>query len=484
MGQAEATAPVNADLQKLVYEEIQKAAAPVATALNMPNMIPIDEGSLGDLPWFWQNGTNFNNKTYSWLNKVFAYNPDGYVTTNGEDFTTDFFNVLLSTAYVLNAADAGALNAANLANAAVVNTVISDWTTTQGAIPPTNNTQALQLNYIMTQVLTWGDAGLTLGQLRNSTNPMSLLPNIPLGADQLVSDLMTYLANTSSVANIQAAVLSFNNQLAQTRKNISPAPATVSNGWMQTSDDKGNLLIVPQVDIQESTGNIQNNLLPKQGTGKTFSASFSAAQGSSNTVDLSVQGGGSAFGDIGFFIGIFGSASAKLNIFSADSSQKSVDVELTFNGATTVTPQPDAYDITSGKGWFNPAPIKDAVNYDPNVSGYKFTPAPAYKFGTKGDFGYLSRLMISQQPVMTLKYNTSNYEAYQKTFEQHTSWGISFLGIPLGGGSESYYSSQTSYDASSQTVTVTMTPVGITTPITPTDQLAYVVGGEVNWLGA
>ena len=484
MAQAELAAS-NADLQKLVYDQIQIAAQPVATALNMPNMVPIDEGSLGDFPWYWQNGTNFNNKTYSWLNNVFSYNQDGYINTSNSAFTTAYFNVLMDTAYVLDAADAGALNTANLANAAVINTVVTDWTTTQGAIPPTYNTQIAQLNYIMTQVLTWGNQGLTLGQLRNSTNPMSLLPNIPLGANQLVSDLMTYLANTSSVANIQAAVLSFNNQLAQTRLNISPAPATVGTGWMQTSDDNGNLLIVPQVTVQESTGNIQNNLLPSSGTGKSFTASFSASQGSSNTVDVSVSGGGGgAIGDIFFFIGIYGSASASLNIFSADSSQQSADVSFTFNGVTTVTPTPAPYDITSGKGWFNPEPIADAVNYNPNKSGYKFTPAPPYTFGTDGDFGYLSRLMISQQPIMTLTYNTSNYAAYQKTFQQQSSWGISFLGIPLGGGSQSYYSSTTSYDSSSQTVTVTMTPVGNTTPVTPTDQLAYVVGGEVDWLGA
>ncbi len=213
--------------QQLFYEAIQTAAKPAAAALGMPNMLPINEGSLGDFPWFWQNGTNFNNKTYSWLNKVFAYNTDGYVRTNGAAFTSEYFNVLLDTAYVLSAADEISLNAANLANAVIANTMITDWATTQGA----------HLNYIMNNVLGWGNPGLTLGQLRSSTNPMSLLPNIPLGANQLVSDLMTYLANTSSVANIQAAVLSYNNQLAQTRLNISPAPAAAGSGWMQTSDD-------------------------------------------------------------------------------------------------------------------------------------------------------------------------------------------------------------------------------------------------------
>ncbi len=483
MAEAQIMATTNESLQQLVYKEIQEGAAPIATALNMPNMIAIDEGSLGDFPWYWQNGTNFNAKTYGWLNNLFAYNTDGYLQTNGEAFTTAYFNVLLATAYVLDSTDASALNAANLANATVINTVITDWTTTQGAIPSTASTQAAQLNYIMTQVLTWGNPGLTLGQFRNSTNPMSLLPNIPLGANQIVSDLMTYLANTSSVANIQAAVLSANNQLAQTRTNIAPSPATLSEGWMQTSDDKGNLLIEPEIDVQESTGNIQNNLLPTSG-GKSFSASFAAAQGSSNTVDISASVGGSAIGDIDFFITLSGEASSSLNIFSADSSQTSVEVELTFNGVTTFTPKAYPYSISTGKGWWNPEPVQNAVAYNPNVSGYKFDPKPPYNFATNGDFGFLSRLLISQQPVLTLKYNTSNYSAYQKTFQEQSSWGISFLGIPLAGGSQSYYSSQTSYDASSQTVTVTMSPVGATSPVTPTDQLAYVVGGEVIWMGA
>jgi hypothetical protein len=300
---------------------------------------------------------------------------------------------------------------------------------------------------------------------------------------------MTYLGNTSSIANIQAAVVSANNQLAQTKLALSPAPAALPvEGWMQTSDDKGNMLIVPEIDIDESTANIQNNLLPSGGTGKSFSASFTASQGSSNTVDVTASTGGGAVGDLDFFFTLSGSASASLNIFSADSSQKSVEVGLQFNGVTTVTPKPYPYSITSGKGWWNPDPVQNAAQNESgssaNESGYYFTPKPPYNFGTNGDFGFLSRLLISQQPVLTLKYNTSNYSAYQKTFQEQSHWGISFLGIPLGGGSQSYYECDTSYDSSSQTVTVTMTPVGNTTPVTPTDQLAYVVGGEVNWIGA
>ena len=43
---------------------------------------------------------------------------------------------MMDTRYALSTTDARKLNAANTASAAVVNTIVSDWTTTQGAFPP------------------------------------------------------------------------------------------------------------------------------------------------------------------------------------------------------------------------------------------------------------------------------------------------------------------------------------------------------------
>ncbi len=475
-----------ADLQSVVYSEIQAAAAPVATALNMPNMIPVDEASLGDFPWYWQIGTNFNAATFAWLNSVFAFDDDGYVGTNGQALTTSLFNVLAATSYVLDSADSAKLNAAVLANAAVVNTIITDWTTTQGAIPPSNTTQAQQINYITSQVLLWGNPGLTLSQLRNSANPMALLTNVPVGGSQVVNDLMTYLANTSSVANIQAAVVGFNNELAQVRNNLVPQPPLTSAGpgYMTTVAANGATAIQVEIDIDESTAVIQNNLLPAAGTGKSFAATFNVVQQASNTVKVTAEGGAAGFGEIFDFIGLFGEANAKLNIFSADGSQTTCEVTLTFNGVTTVTPRFAAYNVSNGTGWWFPDPIEQAANGDPSQSGYQFNPQPGYDFNVNGDFGAIARLMISQQPVISLKFATSNYAAYQKTFEEDSYWGVSILGIPIAGGEQSYYQCNTSYDAQSSTVTVTMNPVGNTTPVTPASQLATVVGAQITWPGA
>jgi hypothetical protein len=85
--------------------------------------------------------------------------------------------------------------------------------------------------------------------------------------------------------------------------------------------------------------------------------------------------------------------------------------------------------------------------------------------------------------VISLSFNTSNYAAYQRAFEKNSYWSVSFLGIPIAGGSQSYHQATISYDSKSNTVT-TMTPVGSTTPVAPTGQLANVVPTLIVWPSA
>src|SRR3954453_7625046 len=197
--------PITAQgLKPAVLAAVANGAQPVAKALNISNLVALDEGALGDFPWYWQiDATHANAKTYNWLNNVFAYHAtEGFVGTKGANFLTAYFNVIQDTHYVLSAADRQAYNKADLANQAIVSTLLTDYTTTQGPFPATEVTQSEQVSYLMGVVLSWGVSGLTLPQLRSSLNPLSLLPNVPIGGDKLVSDLMTYLARTSEIATI------------------------------------------------------------------------------------------------------------------------------------------------------------------------------------------------------------------------------------------------------------------------------------------
>jgi len=479
------------DLSSAILGAMKNGSQPTAAALGFKNLVMLDEAILGDFPWFWQNGTNFNQKTFSWINRVFAYNSaNDYVATNGENFVTSYAGVLTDIQYQLNSSDQDALNREILANATVVNSLITDWTTTFGAFPPsTPNTQAGQLSYISTQILTWGTPGLTLGALRISSNPMGLLPNVPLGAETIVSTFMTYLGDTSAVANIQEAQTSANSQLTQTHNNVTIPPATAVPGWMWIMDDSGQLQMVPQWNIDESTAVIQNALMPPAGPlpaswGNSFSTTLTASKMDSTTVKVQAEGGIMGAGSILDLIGIFGEANAQYNLWSFDESVTTVDVALQFNGVTTVTPAAVPYDVSTSHGWWNPQPIQLAVSHVAGDSGYQFGTDPHLSFGENGNFGMLSRLMISYQPIITLTFHTSNYSAFSQQISENSSWGVSFLGIPLAGGSQSYFKGTTSQDESGGTVTVTMTPPALTAPVTPADQLAYVIGAEILWPGS
>jgi len=86
--------------------------------------------------------------------------------------------------------------------------------------------------------------------------------------------------------------------------------------------------------------------------------------------------------------------------------------------------------------------------------------------------------------ALTSALSHSNYSAFTQKIQEQSSWGITFLGIPLAGGDQSYYHATTSQNSNANTVTITMTPAGITTPVSPTDQLAYVIGAQILWPGA
>lgn len=479
-------AAVNGNLvpiKQAFFQELSaQAQSTVTKNLNINTMLPVDEGGLGDFPWFWNNGGVFNQKTYSWLNNVWRYNADGYVETDGSEFTTDFFNVIMGTSYFLSTQDQATLNQAVNTNATIVNSVIGDWISAFGPIPSENTTPVMKLSFITSKIVAWGASGLTLGMLRSNPDPMSLLANRPSGSETVINDFMTYLSNTSSVENIQAAVLSYNNQLIDLRRNLQPAPSAASPGWMQTVDDNGTNAIVPTININQSTATIQNALYPSAGSGASFSVVMGVQKIDQNTVQVTASGGIGGQGSIGWF-GLYGGASASYNMFSFDEQVQSLSVKMTFNGVTKVTPIPAPYDISSRSGWWNPKPIKDAVNFDPTKGGYKFNLDPGYNFGTNGTFGLISNVVISQQPTFELTYTKANFSKFQQVFQQQSSWGISFLGIPLAGGSQSYYHSELKEDATAGTITITMTPPVGPAPVPTLDQLAYVIGAQILWPG-
>ena len=481
-----AAAPTINDIKTSYYTALQsQAQSTVYGNLGITNAYSVDASVIGDFPYFWQNAGFFNQNTWTWFNNVFQYGTNGYLDVSGDSLASELFNTYLKISYQLSASDQSTVNQANLNAQAQLNTVVTDWTSNFGPIPAANSaTPAAKANYVTTQVLGWGAAGLTLNQFLNSTNPGSLLPNAPMGSESLINDLKVYFATIGPATDITNNQVSGEAQINAVRKNLSPAPATLAAGWMTTIADDGSNAIVPVLSMQPDPGGIQNALYPTRG-GNSFSVSASVTKVDESTVSMSFGGGLSVSGAIDWFtFGVSGGAS--YSTFSLDETITTCDIDITYNGVTRVTPllSVAAYDVGHGTGWWNPAAISQAVaNTPPTQTGYTFSTTPAYNYGNNGTFGVLSALVISQLPVFTLKYSTSNTTEFQKTFQEQSNWSVGFLGIALANFHQSYYSSSYSYDQATQTVTITMSPPQQVNSVPAIDQTAYVIGANVVWPG-
>ena len=473
-----------APIKKAYYAGLaEKADGPVKKALNIQNWTPLDSAGMGDLFWYWNNAAIFNTDTWNQFNNVMQFNTDGYLqTTDGATLNTALFNLYLAMSYQLTSADQTKLNDANAKAQGILNTVVGDYTSMFGAIPPENSaTATAKLIYITDQIMSWGETTLSLATFRASTNPTSLIPNAPLGTGKLISDFMTYLSQTSSADSVQNAINAQNAQIKQCALNLSPTPTQVKPGWMSAADITGAAKILPALKIAEPTSTIQNGLDGSQG----FEIEMVVTKVDQKTVSVSVNANAGVSGSIGWF-GISAGGSTSYNSFSFDQNVTQVTLKLKYSGVTKFTPSlsASAYNIGDGTGWWNPKMIKDAANHTSGESGVGFTTPQHYNFKDNGDFGVLNVMAICDMPTIEMVFHNATESSFSSHFSEETHWGVNFLGIPLGGGSQSYSSSKYKYDSTAGTVTVVMTPPPSVIPGNLLTSQAYVIGADCAWPGA
>jgi hypothetical protein len=142
------------------------------------------------------------------------------------------------------------------------------------------------------------------------------------------------------------------------------------------------------------------------------------------------------------------------------------------------------FTLTDGKGWLYSAILAQAVrNADQDVTGWHFSPQPPYNFGAGGNFGMLASLVICGYPTIRITYTSGDYKQFSQTFQQNSSVEVKLFGIRLGGIKQSMYRANSSSDSQSNSFTLTLNPPDPTLAVAPLDQLAYVLGGVIQYPG-
>ncbi len=194
-----------------------------------------------------------------------------------------------------------------------------------------------------------------------------------------------------------------------------------------------------------------------------YSATVTRSNSTTLTFDASVDGGISI--PILDFFSLGVSGGAKTSIFQEEFAGSSFSLKVVVNNPTLqplMTVEPQLYNISTAQGWLYADPVKEAVDNGSNtdVTGFVFDGGvpTSFDFAEGGNFGYVNALVLSQFLELSLVFKQCNTKKVQKYFEEHINTTISFLGIPLGGASQSSSYSSSYSDETETSITITLKP--------------------------
>lgn len=472
----------SAPVQSAFYTQLQQQAQEqIGQALGNITPVPVEIGAQGQFPYFFRDpNNNFNIATWTFLNSTVVPGQAGGVQL-GPSFSNAYGTLVGQLSWSLSSADQAQLNAANIKSQQQMSTVITQYEDAYGPITQAQLAAAKvtqKIDYIVSyQLNQWAGPNapllLTADRIRNLTG---LLPALPPSAQPLIGPISQYLQVMVSVLGLINAGGNASTVLYDLYNNtITPS---AGNGGIQTSDGATHVgfTMSPRDPAQ-----IQSAL---SNTGSAVTITFHASDYNVDSTSLSVDGGGGGVIPIAEFIGIDIGGGATYNMHDLNTSGDSFDVTMTFTGVNLVNVTPVQYQIDTRAGWYDPAPIADAVaNHGQDVSGYQLSPWPAnIDFSDGGDFGLLTGLIISSMPTITINYEGGSATDAATAITEQASLGISLFGFRLGGVDQSYSHSTIDQHSTGGGFTVTFTPPPPSG--NAMSQLAYVMAATVDYPGA
>ncbi|PHS05909.1 MAG: hypothetical protein COA88_11575 [Kordia sp.] len=442
-------------------------------------------GPHGNFPYNWQNSANvsqMNQLTYDWISKNIAVIGDA-VTQGESTFTDKFLNAARAISYSLSKDDQGKVSKANRTATDQLSALQNGWMAAFGTLPAASGSPATISNAILSTIQTdWtSKSGVSLQDIQQSFNLNELLDLTPASGKQLLPFLVNYLGAMNSVISLLNATSSNTGYLAAAIRAIQHP--NVAQGAITTSEPAPAGNVSAGYTVAQEMSEIQNAM---SSSSNKVSLSMKVSRSSSSEYKVSVNG--SAGFNIPFLnyfsMGIGNSASYFSDKIATSSN--SISIEMTYPGVNLVTFGPKTFEqsgATSGWYWLDPI-TKAIANEGKDVSGFKFSPNPQIDFSKNGNFGFLEGVVIAGYPTVKITVKSSDFSSIKTEVNQSASITASFLGIPLGGGSESTYSHKAESNASSGSVTITLTPPVELVGGTANKSIGWILGAISNYPGA
>jgi len=316
----------------------------------------------------------------------------------------------------------------------------------------------------------WAKPPTTLEKLRNSTDVNKILNNVPLSGGPVVPVFMNFL-NALGDANVLQSLVTENRAFLTLALGAISSPSE-TNGGLPLSDGS----TVPAYRVANSVSDILNALKNK---GSKIELSMSVNRQTEDEFQVSIAGRAGFSIPVGIFFSVDVGGSASYFSSEIATSSNETTVNMTYTGVNLINYGPPPFSQAGEtKNWFWMDPLTQAIrNGYPakDATGFKFAAEPpVLDFSEKGPFSYLAGTAIANYPSVEIVVKSANYKKIENSFKQSASVGMSFLGIPLGGGSQGTYSHHATSDSASSTVTITLTP--------PPSMVAGNTNDSVGWI--
>ncbi len=408
----------------------------------------------------------YNPTTLATIDGLVGPTSNGMLSLNGNALHTTYSQILQAASYQYSKADEAVINSPDVASQAqaILAAAKSD------SYPVTKTYQAVILDVVAKNV--GEDATVdpsTLSQAAKKITP--LYPSLGAALSNYAQQLSPQLAimNRQQQANLELTAAQNNSQ-----------KPTADNGGLETAADQYSVAYTPLPTSNQLLGGLNSE--------STISIKIDAANFSSKTTKLHVDGSASLSIPILDFlsIGIGGGVSYDMSRYTSKSSSLSMSME--YKGVTLFSAKPTPLSADYKTGWYDNDLLSSIVagSGDDSVSGFKIPPSSQYNvdktFGEGKTFGRLKTFVISQQPTITLVFSAAEASQLLTDFKQNASASVKLFGLfKIGEVNESYEVQTVDQNSAAGTVTIVLAPPKPTGTVPLDAQVAYVVGGVASY---
>lgn len=492
--------PGQAAMLTTYITQLRNQAASLFGSTVAANLVPIQYN--GDFNWSWTTGAgDVNELTYDYISGAVSpssASPGTYQVGGAGSFSNVYQELINAITWQFSASDNATLQQVQTQSGTQATSVVSAYSAAYG--PPTSAqiTAAQQVNPVIQTALDYimlymagrvwagvptGSPGLSLYTMQRAQNLNQLLQYAPPSATGTIQAISAYLNALGPSVTLLDEQSQGNYTLQQIKNNLTPS---ASNGGILLSNPPSGTTYYLGYSSNAQPSQILQNLT---NTGQSASVSFSASASESGSYNVSFSGQ-AGIDWAGELLSISAGTTFQGDVASAQGSGTEFSIQMVYPGVTIIPFFPAAWQQASSgtSGWFYESIIYQALtNLQAGTnatSGFAFLNAVpgGITLGPDG-LGYLSAVVVSGYPTITVTFTNGNYQQFSSWLSTHTSVSVSLFGfIPLGSSSVDTYTAQAQQSSGQTSFTLTLTPPapgsqGQTIPVP--DQTVPVLAGQV-----